>query len=118
VISAARFSVVETFHQKVKRTCISIRLAAFDSPTSPKPNGGARKFDWPNRMELRFPIKRPGLGVWNIWWVSIKDGKQEQLTDFDKLNVYVRYPAWLPLGNQIVFEYAEMTSNIWMMELK
>jgi Tol biopolymer transport system component/DNA-binding winged helix-turn-helix (wHTH) protein len=57
-------------------------------------------------------------GVWNIWWVSVKDKTQKQLTNFDKLNLYVRYPAWSPTGNQIVFEYAEMTSNIWMMELK
>ena len=57
-------------------------------------------------------------GVWNVWWVSVKDGTQKQLTNFNKLNVYVRYPAWSPLGNQIAFEYAEMTANIWMMELK
>lgn len=57
-------------------------------------------------------------GVWNIWWVSLKDKTQKQLTNFDKLNAYVRYPAWSPLGTQIVFEYAEMTGNIWMMELK
>lgn len=57
-------------------------------------------------------------GVWNIWWVSVKDKTQKQLTDFNKLNAYVRYPAWSPLGNQIVFEYAEMTGNVWMMELK
>jgi Tol biopolymer transport system component len=47
-----------------------------------------------------------------------QDKTQKQLTNFDKLNLYVRYPAWSPLGNQIVFEYAEMTANIWMMELK
>jgi Tol biopolymer transport system component/DNA-binding winged helix-turn-helix (wHTH) protein len=57
-------------------------------------------------------------GVWNIWWVSVKDKTQKQLTGFNKLSAYVRYPAWSPLGNQIVFEYAEMTGNVWMMELK
>ena len=57
-------------------------------------------------------------GIWNIWWVSVKDKTQQQLTNFNKLSAYVRYPAWSPLGNQIVFEYAEMTGNIWMMELK
>ena len=29
-----------------------------------------------------------------------------------------RYPAWSPLGNQIVYEYSETTGNIWLMELK
>jgi Tol biopolymer transport system component len=57
-------------------------------------------------------------GIWNIYRVSVKDRTQKQLTNFNKLNAYVRYPAWSPLGNQIVFEYAEMTGNIWMMELK
>jgi DNA-binding response OmpR family regulator len=57
-------------------------------------------------------------GIWNIWWVSLKDKTQKQLTNFNKLSAYVRYPAWSPLGNQIVFEYAEMTGNVWMMELK
>lgn len=57
-------------------------------------------------------------GIWNVYWVSVKDKTQKQLTNFNKLNAYVRYPAWSPLGNQIVFEYAEMTGNIWMMELK
>jgi Tol biopolymer transport system component/DNA-binding winged helix-turn-helix (wHTH) protein len=57
-------------------------------------------------------------GVWNVWWVSVKDKTQKQMTNFNKLNAYVRYPAWSPLGNQIVFEYAEMTGNVWMMELK
>jgi Tol biopolymer transport system component/DNA-binding winged helix-turn-helix (wHTH) protein len=57
-------------------------------------------------------------GIWNIYRVSVKDRTQKQLTNFNKLNAYVRYPAWSPLGTQIVFEYAEMTGNIWMMELK
>ncbi|HEX8890803.1 MAG TPA: hypothetical protein VF779_16755, partial [Pyrinomonadaceae bacterium] len=57
-------------------------------------------------------------GVWNIYWVNVKDGNIKQLTRFNKLNSYVRYPEWSPTGNQIVFEYAEMTGNIWMMELK
>ncbi|HKC65279.1 MAG TPA: DPP IV N-terminal domain-containing protein [Pyrinomonadaceae bacterium] len=57
-------------------------------------------------------------GVWNVWWVSVRDRTEKQLTNFNKLNTYVRYPAWSPLGNQMVFEYAEMTGNIWTMELK
>jgi len=27
-------------------------------------------------------------------------------------------PAWSPLGNQIAFEYAETTGNIWIADLK
>ena len=57
-------------------------------------------------------------GVWNIYWISLKTKEQKQLTHYSKLNAFVRYPAWSPLGNQIVYEYAETTANIWMMELK
>ncbi|HYY59494.1 MAG TPA: winged helix-turn-helix domain-containing protein [Pyrinomonadaceae bacterium] len=57
-------------------------------------------------------------GFWNVWWVSRKDKTQKQLTNHSKLNAYVRYPAWSPLGNQIVYEYAETTGNIWLAELK
>lgn len=57
-------------------------------------------------------------GVWNVWWVS-RDGKtQKRVTNYMKPNIYVRYPAWSPRGDQIVYEYAETTGNIWMMELK
>jgi len=40
------------------------------------------------------------------------------LTSYTKLNAYVRYPSWSPLGEKIVYEYAETTGNIWMLELK
>ncbi len=57
-------------------------------------------------------------GVWNVWWVSRKDKTQKQITHYTKPNAYVRYPAWSPLGHQIVYEYAETKGNIWIMELK
>lgn len=57
-------------------------------------------------------------GVWNIWWVSRSTRQQQQLTNYTTPNSYVRYPAWSPRGNQIVYEYAETTGNIWLMELK
>jgi Tol biopolymer transport system component/predicted Ser/Thr protein kinase len=57
-------------------------------------------------------------GIWNVWSVSRSTKQQKQLTNYAKLNAFVRYPAWSPLGNQIVYEYAETTGNIWLMELK
>lgn len=57
-------------------------------------------------------------GIWNLYWVSRKTGQQKQLTDYSKLNSYVRYPAWSPLGDAIAFEYAETTGNVWIAELK
>jgi eukaryotic-like serine/threonine-protein kinase len=55
-------------------------------------------------------------GVWNIYWLSLDTKIEKQLTNYSKLNAFVRYPAWS--ANQIVYEYAETTGNIWMIELK
>jgi TolB protein len=57
-------------------------------------------------------------GFWNIWWVSRSTKQQKQITKYSKLNAYVRYPAWSPLGNQIVYEQGETTGNIWTIDLK
>src|SRR5437660_9179438 len=61
---------------------------------------------------------RPCGDYWNIYWVSRSTKTQKQITNHQKLNAYVRYPAWSPLKNQIVYEYAENIGNIWLMELK
>ena len=57
-------------------------------------------------------------GFWNVFWVSRSTKQQRQLTHYLKLNAFVRYPAWSPLGNQIAYEYAETTGNIWVADLK
>lgn len=76
---------------------------------------------WPHSFSLdgeRIAFAGQREGYWNIYWVS-RDGKtQKQLTNYTKLNAYVRYPAWSPLDSQIIYEYAETTGNIWLMEIK
>ena len=57
-------------------------------------------------------------GIWNIWWVSVKDKTEKQVTNYTKPNAYVRYPSWSPLGDRIVYEYAETAGNIWLIDLK
>jgi Tol biopolymer transport system component/DNA-binding winged helix-turn-helix (wHTH) protein len=57
-------------------------------------------------------------GVWNIWWVSRRTRQEKQVTHYSNNNTYVRYPTWSPRGNQIVYEYAETTGNIWTMRVK
>ncbi len=57
-------------------------------------------------------------GLWNIWWVARRSKAQKQLTHYTTPNSYVRYPAWSPSGNQIVYEYGETFGNVWLLELK
>jgi Tol biopolymer transport system component len=57
----------------------------------------------PSGNEIVFAGQRDG--IWNIYTISTKTKVQKQLTNYSKLNVFVRYPAWST--NRIVYEYAE-----------
>jgi Tol biopolymer transport system component len=57
-------------------------------------------------------------GYWNIWWVSRGAQHQRRITNLTIPNAYVRFPSWSPRGDKIVYEYAETTGNIWMLELR
>jgi TolB protein len=57
-------------------------------------------------------------GFWNLWWVSRTSRARKQVTNYNKLNAFVRYPTWSPQGDKLVYEYTETTGNIWLMELK
>lgn len=73
--------------------------------------------DWsPDSRRILYAGQREGL--WNLFTVAIDTKEIKQLTDYKNLNSYVRSPSWSPLNNQIVYEYAETTGNVWMIELK
>jgi len=55
--------------------------------------------------------------VWNIYAVSRVSRQVTQLTSFSRLDAYVRYPAWSPRNDQIVFEYAETIGDLFTLEL-
>jgi len=80
-------------------------------------HGQSWVYSWsPDGERIAFAGQRNG--VWNVWWVSVKDKTQKQVTNYTKPNAYTRFPAWSPLGDRIVYEYSETTGNIWLMELK
>ena len=54
-------------------------------------------------------------GVWNVYWVSRKDGAIRRLTENALRRTFLRYPAWSPQGDRIVYEQAESTGNIWLL---
>jgi Tol biopolymer transport system component len=70
----------------------------------------------PDGAKIAFAAQRDG--VWNLWWVSLRDGSERQLTSYRDANEYVRYPDWSLDGRSMVYEYSEITGNIWMLELK
>lgn len=73
--------------------------------------------DWsPDGDKIIYAGEREG--IWNIYWVSLSTRQQKQLTNFTQMNTYVRYPVWSPAGDEIVYEYAKTTGNIWMVVLK
>ena len=79
--------------------------------------GQSWPYSWsPDGDKIAFAGSRDG--VWNVWWVSRSNKTLRQLTRNTKLNAYVRYPAWSPRGDKIVYEYAETTGNIYVMDLK
>jgi eukaryotic-like serine/threonine-protein kinase len=68
----------------------------------------------PDNDRISFAGFRDGL--WNIYWTSRTKRVEHQLTRYAKPNAYVRYPAWSPRGDQIVYEYAETAGNVWLLE--
>jgi Tol biopolymer transport system component/DNA-binding winged helix-turn-helix (wHTH) protein len=79
--------------------------------------GQSWPYSWsPDGDKIAFAGARDG--VWNVWWVSRSNKTQRQLTHNTKFNAYVRFPAWSPRGDKIVYEYAETTGNIYVMDLK
>jgi Tol biopolymer transport system component/DNA-binding winged helix-turn-helix (wHTH) protein len=62
--------------------------------------------------------KRPALGFWNVWTVSRSTRTEKQITHYTRLNTQVYSPVMSPLGDQLVYEYAQATGNIWMLELE
>lgn len=57
-------------------------------------------------------------GIWNLYAISRRTKAVTQITHYSQLNEFVRYPAWSPKGDQIAYEYAETTGNIWMLDFK
>ena len=55
---------------------------------------------------------------WNVYWISRSTKEQKQLTNYNKMNAFVRYPEWDPAGKRIIYEYSESVGNIWLMDLK
>ncbi len=52
---------------------------------------------------------------WNLYAVATT-GEVRQLTADRRLNAYLRYPAWAPRGDRLVYELAETTGDVWLLD--
>jgi Tol biopolymer transport system component len=57
-------------------------------------------------------------GLWRIGAVSRTTGRVEQLSDPVPASSFVRYPAWSPRNDRIIYEHAQVTGNVWMATLR
>jgi Tol biopolymer transport system component len=55
--------------------------------------------------------------AWNLAWVSRSSRQTHMLTSFTRPNQFVRYPAWAPGRDRIIFERSEVTGRIWTVEI-
>ena len=56
-------------------------------------------------------------GVWNVYWVDVRTGEERRLTDYDRPTRHARYPTWSPTGDQVVYEYGDLSGNVWVAPL-
>lgn len=80
--------------------------------------GAPGQHHWPHSWspgDSRIAFATQRAGVWNLGWVS-RDGRQELLwTENRSARSYSRYPEWSPRGDQVVFEWAESTGNLYVL---
>lgn len=78
-------------------------------------NGLSWPYDFsPDGKRISFAGQRDG--IWNVYWVARKDRTVHRLTDNPQRRTFLRYPAWSPQGDRIVYERSETTGNIWMLD--
>ena len=55
-------------------------------------------------------------GQWSLRALDARGGPEREMTAPGPPRVFVRYPDWSARGDLIVFERAEMTGNIWLLD--
>lgn len=53
--------------------------------------------------------------TWNLWWIDRKTREEKRLTENTRLDVYIRFPYWSPMGDRIVYEQAETHGQVYLL---
>jgi hypothetical protein len=69
----------------------------------------------PDNDRIAFAGEREG--VWNVYTVSRRTRAVTALTRFKSPSGYVRFPAWSPRGERVVFERSLRTGGVWTLTL-
>jgi Tol biopolymer transport system component len=78
--------------------------------------GQSWAYGWtPDGSSVLFAALRGGL--WSIRSIAAAGGEEQALVAEERLGVYLRYPTLSPQGDLLVYERAETTGNVWMMEI-
>jgi len=56
-------------------------------------------------------------GVWNLHWIDRITRERRQVTRFTSYGPFVRYPAWRPGSEEIVYEYSQVKGNVYLVDL-
>jgi Tol biopolymer transport system component len=99
-------------------TWLGVMPAQAGAPIVPlvKERGQSWLHTWsPGGDHMAFAGQRDG--VWNIFEVERASGTVRQLTHFTGRDGYVRYPAWAPSDDHLIFERSIRTSSIWTAKL-
>ncbi|HEY6507443.1 MAG TPA: hypothetical protein VIY56_05480, partial [Vicinamibacterales bacterium] len=55
-------------------------------------------------------------GLWSVRALHAQAGREQSIVPPAPPRVFLRYPDWSPTGELVVFERAEMTGNIWLLD--
>jgi YD repeat-containing protein len=56
-------------------------------------------------------------GRWALEWISVSSGARQTFASEQSLRLFLRYPAWSPRGDRIVYERSETRGNIHLLTL-
>ena len=68
----------------------------------------------PDGLKVAAAVLREGQ--WSLRALDARGGRERAITPPGPPRVFVRYPDWSARGDLIVFERAEMTGNIWLLD--